>query len=333
MNQTESEFRARLETYSGPLDLLLFLIKKDEVDIFDIPLARVIGQYRLYLDVLKDIDPNSCGEFVVLFAQLIEMKSKLLLPRDVVDGEEEDLDDPRLELVQQLLEFKRYKERALILEERFEEFRRRYRRPPVELPELEIDYSAPLDLGKVTVWDLLRVFQRLELSRGHEGPHRVVLRDRPIGEYIGDIQAILAPAPERSLRFDRLFDRIVDRYDAIGVLLAVLEMCKSYRLVLRPSEEEGDDAIIVRLRTEEEREAYEAMLRELDAADNLDVSEEHLLRGEGDDGTKRTDQRGRRSRRGSCSAIDSRGARRSEPGAHPTCRRHGEFSRRKRVRR
>src|SRR4029453_12051176 len=124
MVQLPSEFRPALETYRGPLDLLLYLIKKDEVDIFDIPILRIVEQYQLYLELLKDLDPNACGEFLVMAAHLMEIKSKLLLPREELD-EAEEMEDPRIELVRQLLEYKKYKERALLLERRTDERRRR----------------------------------------------------------------------------------------------------------------------------------------------------------------------------------------------------------------
>src|SRR5262245_5059412 len=114
MVQLPSEFRAALESYRGPLDLLLYLIKRDEIDIFDIPIARIVEQYQMYLEVLSQVmspqspaegslDPNACGEFLVMAANLMEIKSKLLLPREKLE-EDEDLEDPRIELVRQLLE-------------------------------------------------------------------------------------------------------------------------------------------------------------------------------------------------------------------------------------
>ena len=270
-------FRPRLDSYNGPLDLLLFLIKKDEIDIFDIPIARVVDQYSTYLAVIREIDPNACGEFLVLCAQLIEIKSKLLLPKPELEEDEEELEDPRLELVRQLLEFKKYKERAFLLERRFEEFQRRYRRPHVPIPESEIDFAVPLSLGDVSVWDLLAAFQRIELALGQRGPHRVVLRDRPLREYMVTIEEILLDG-ERRAPLDRLFERAVDRYDAIGYLLAILEMAKAYRIRL---EEADPGELIVHLRTDAEVEEY---ARSLDAAaDEVDPAEAQLLRGEGEE--------------------------------------------------
>ena len=112
MADPHPDFRATVETYSGPLDLLLYLIRKDEVDVFDIPVSRVIEQYHEHLDFLRDIDPNVSGEFLVMAARLMEVKSKLLLPREGLEDEDEEYEDPRLELVKQLLEYKKFKERV-----------------------------------------------------------------------------------------------------------------------------------------------------------------------------------------------------------------------------
>ena len=105
------EYKVELEIFRGPLDLLLFLVKRNEVDICDIPIARIAAQFHEYLNVLQMIDVEFAGEFLVLAATLMEIKSRMLLPRP--EEQEEEEDDPRLELVRQLLEYKRFKEAAI----------------------------------------------------------------------------------------------------------------------------------------------------------------------------------------------------------------------------
>lgn len=283
MAQAASEFRPQLDSYTGPLDFLLFLIKKDEIDIFDIPVAKVIEQYRFYLDLIKEIDPSVCGDFLVLCAQLMEIKSKMLLPSALGEDGEEELEDPRLDLVRQLLEFKKYKERSMLLETRFEEFRQRYRRPHVPIPETEIDFSGPIFLGKLSVWDLLTAFQKVELAIGARGPHRVQLRERPISEYIEEIETTLTRSTTPSLRFESLFDDVTNRYDAIGLLLAVLEMAKGYRIAIERDENADVEEIIVRLRTTEEREEFHQWLREEGLDGVEDPVEALLVKGEGEE--------------------------------------------------
>src|SRR5205085_48855 len=105
---THSDYLVDLDTFRGPLDLLLFLVKRDEIDVLDIPVARVAEQFKAYLEVLRVIDVERAGDFLVLAATLMEIKSRLLLPRPPA-GADEPAEDPRQELVRQLLEYKRFK--------------------------------------------------------------------------------------------------------------------------------------------------------------------------------------------------------------------------------
>jgi segregation and condensation protein A len=251
-----AEFRATLESYAGPLDLLLYLIKKEEIDVFDIPISRVIEQYQVYLAVLREVDPNACGEFLVMAAQLMEIKSKLLLPREVLEADEET-EDPRLELVRQLLEYKKYKERALLLERRLDLHRRRYGRPPLQLP-LADDALPPLDLGELSVWDLLTAFHRIQLALGQRGPIQVVATDRPIEDYIADVVAKLEAAGGRPLVFDELFSEVRRLEDAIGYFLAVLELAKERRIRLSQEGILGPILIALRSAVEESPEVEPA---------------------------------------------------------------------------
>src|SRR5437879_1831845 len=111
---TKVEYQVDLDTFRGPLDLLLYLVKRNEVDICDIPIARVAEQFLEYLRVIELVDVERAGEFLVMAATLMEIKSKMLLPRTEEAGSEED--DPRLELVQQLIEYKKFKDAAALLE-------------------------------------------------------------------------------------------------------------------------------------------------------------------------------------------------------------------------
>src|SRR5215831_18650612 len=122
------DYQVNLETFRGPLDLLLYLVKRDEVDVRDIPIARVAEQFKEYLDVLALIDVERAGDFLVMAATLMEIKSKMLLPRAPEAAEAEE--DPRLELVRQLVQYKRFKDAAALLEARAEEQSQRLPRQP-----------------------------------------------------------------------------------------------------------------------------------------------------------------------------------------------------------
>src|SRR3954451_11428756 len=152
-----SEYKVKLEVFEGPLDLLLYLIKKDEVDIYDISLERITQQYLEFMDAFKVLDLDVAGEFVVMAANLIYLKSRSLLPASVQPPEEEaEEDDPRWELVRQLLEYKKFKEAAQHLHRREVEQQNLFGRLP-ERPEL----AAERPLGEVSVFDLINAFNKI----------------------------------------------------------------------------------------------------------------------------------------------------------------------------
>ena len=125
------DYRVQLDIYNGPIDLLLYLIRKDEVDIYDIPISRITDQYLEYVDVLHELEPNLAGEFLVMAATLMEIKSRMLLPTEAVDEETGEPIDPRSELVRQLLQYKQFKDAASWLGEAGENQSLKYPRVPV----------------------------------------------------------------------------------------------------------------------------------------------------------------------------------------------------------
>jgi len=129
-----SEYRVQLDVFTGPLDLLLYLIRRDEVDIYDIPIARITEQYLEYVRALEQLDPNAAGDFLVLAATLIELKSRALLPTPPLEAGDE-AEDPRMPLVRQLLEYKRFRDAARALAASAEDRAKRYVRRPAELPK------------------------------------------------------------------------------------------------------------------------------------------------------------------------------------------------------
>jgi segregation and condensation protein A len=278
MAKPQPDFRATVETYSGPLDLLLYLIRKDEVDVFDIPVSRVIEQYHEHLDYLREIDPNVSGEFLVMAARLMEVKSKLLLPRETLEGEDEEYEDPRLELVKQLLEYKKFKERALLLEKKIDAHKRRYVRPAQKLSIDAEGVTEPLPLGNTDVWDLLTAFHRIQLAIGRRVPHEIMLEDRPIAEFIEEVKETLRAAPEEGCLFEDLFRGARTQNEAIGYFLAILELAKEY--ILKVIQDELGQEIRVQRRDEEETRRLQA---EEGNVAGTGPAEKHLLRGEGEE--------------------------------------------------
>ena len=145
-------FRVDVELYRGPLDLLLYLVRKHEVDITDIPIAKFANDYFQYLDVLEKLDFDAVGDFVEMASILVEIKSRLVLPK--VEEEEEPWEDPREGLVERLLEYKKYKDVASILEERGREFQQSYSRQANDLPPRTLD-PGEQPIREVELWDLV----------------------------------------------------------------------------------------------------------------------------------------------------------------------------------
>ncbi len=149
----ETGYKVRLEIFEGPLDLLLFLIKRDELDIYDISLERITSQYLEYLQAFKELNIDVAGEFVVMAANLIYLKSRSLLPADQQPPEEDvDEDDPRWDLIRQLIEYKKFKEAAEGLQQRELEQERIFARVGDDL----ISPEAPLRLGEVGIFQLIK---------------------------------------------------------------------------------------------------------------------------------------------------------------------------------
>jgi segregation and condensation protein A len=218
------DHRIELERYAGPLDLLLWLIRRDEVDIHDIPIARILEQYLEVLQTLEFLDLDQAGEFLVMATQLMQIKTRSLLPRDE-PLEDEEL-DPRFELVQKLLEYRRFKEVSEDLKLRSSEWALRY--GPGRAPERPGTPPDEVPLTDVSLWDLALAFQRVLSEVEVRRPRRIVYDDTPIETHI---ETVLARLSERSrLPFRELFPGAADRSHIAGIFLAILELIRRRRL-------------------------------------------------------------------------------------------------------
>ncbi len=237
---TLSEYRVALDIYHGPLDLLLFLIKRDEIDIYDIPIARITEQYVKYVDLLQALDPEAVSEFLVLAATLMEIKSRTLLPKPPPEEGEEDITDPRLELVRQLLEYKKFKDAAYALEDSAAERAMRFERRPV-LPEGAQDNVA---LENLDIWDLFDAFNKLLGQIGKAGAvHQVGVDDTPLALHAEDI----VDSIERcggTQNFEEIFAGR-NRAEMIGLFLALLELIRQRRV--RAMQDRPFGPILIRL--------------------------------------------------------------------------------------
>jgi len=214
------DYLVDLDTFRGPLDLLLYLVKRNEVDICDIAIARIADQFLEYLRVIETIDVERAGEFLVMAATLMEIKSRLLLPRneELIDEEA----DPRQELVRQLLEYKKVKDAAALLEAQAD--RQLYRLPrfPVETATGADPSSQPL--RAVELWDLVSAFGRLMRETLSLQPNQIVVDETPMQVHMDMILDRLKQTPR--LPFTAFFTPPMTRSRLVGLFLAMLELIR-----------------------------------------------------------------------------------------------------------
>ena len=217
------QYQVKLDIFEGPLDLLLYLIKKNEVDIYDIPMALITGQYLEYLELMKELNLDIAGEFLVMASTLIKIKSQMLLPPVEGEGEGEDETDPRAELMEHLLEYQRYKEAAhqLVTRELLE--KDIFKRPQTEDPgESKVDGDMLIEASLFDLVDALRkVIERKDLPENIMG---VAVEKMTVRDKIVSILQQLRETPQ--LVFQSLFDPLVTRFEIVVTFLAVLELIR-----------------------------------------------------------------------------------------------------------
>jgi segregation and condensation protein A len=218
----ETDYKVKLEVFEGPLDLLLYLIKQDEIDIYDISLERITSQYLEYLQAFKELNIELAGEFIVMAANLIYLKSRSLLPVDQQPPEEDaGEDDPRWELIRQLIEYKKFKEAATELHLRELQQGRMFAREGSSSSALQ----EPLRLGEVGIFQLINAFQMV--IKRIEARHEV---QEILGEHFSvseKIDMILRRvATDAPLRFSDLFGAAVSRVEVVVTFLALLELTR-----------------------------------------------------------------------------------------------------------
>ncbi|MFO0969698.1 MAG: segregation/condensation protein A [Gemmataceae bacterium] len=243
------DYEVDLTTFRGPLDLLLYLVKHNEVDIIDIPIARITEQYMAYLNLLRLIDVEGVGEFLVMAATLMEIKSRLLLPR--AEEAEKEQEDPRLELVKQLIEYRKYKEAAALLEQSAQQRLTRLPRQPVEPPGPRD--PAQQALRKVELWDLVSAFGRLMRETAALAPKQIVMDETPIHVHMERIMDRLRGA--RRLSFREIFIPPWTRGRLVGLFLAVLELIKGKQVYAEQPELFGDIWVCLMAAASEPEEA------------------------------------------------------------------------------
>ena len=214
-------FSTRLSHFNGPIDLLLYLVRKHELDILDIPIALILEQYLDYLAVLEQIDVNAAGEFLALASTLIEIKSFEVLPGE--ETVEEELEDPRQNLVEQLLQYKKYCDVAAELEERSRTWQLRIPRLANDLPQRSRNWSDE-PIREVEIWDLVSAFSRILRENAPRESLIMVDDDTPISTHMNRIRQRLEM--EDRLAFRQLFQPGQHKSTMIGIFQATLELVR-----------------------------------------------------------------------------------------------------------
>ena len=228
-------FLVDLDIFRGPLDLLLYLVRKHEVEITEIPIAPITDQFLEYLSVLEQLDVDSVGDFLDVASTLVEIKSRMVLPRS--EEIEDPLEDPRRELVERLLEYKRFKDAATILEERSRDWQRRYPRLANDLVQRDRD-PALEPIREVELWDLVSAFGRILRERDAERPSSIVYDDTPVHVYMAQVHAQLLERGQ--LAFSELFKPHRHKSTVVGIFLAVLELVRHQHARVEQNELHGE---------------------------------------------------------------------------------------------
>jgi segregation and condensation protein A len=257
IDAASNDYRVNLNVFAGPMDLLLYLIRKEEVDIYDIPISRITQQYLSYLDMMRTLDLEVAGEFILMAATLIHIKARLLLPRDENEPEE---DDPREELIMALMEYKKYKEASDILKDRALTEEQTFVPPPV-IQEIQ----GRVELSPATtLYDLLTAFKDVLSARRDEVVHEVIPEEISIEERI---KAVMESLSEKEwATFTDLFAQMSKRIMAVVTFIAILELARTRRIRIMQSQPFAELRIY-------RGEYYDAPQRAIDLVNPIEVLE------------------------------------------------------------
>jgi len=221
---TVNEYKVELDIYNGPVDLLLYLIRKEEVNIYDIPIATITDQYLHYVETMKTLNMNIAGEFLIMAATLMYIKSCMLLPKTEIREDEEEGEDPRTSLVKQLLEYKKYKESTFFLSARADIWEKKWKRPPHVFSFEPAEQEEKIPLDGVSLWDLLQRFSELMNQTLLNVSNKVLYDDTPVQTYMEEVLQKIRQ--HVSMNFAALFAGLVERNRIIGFFLALLELVR-----------------------------------------------------------------------------------------------------------
>lgn len=233
-------YQVKLEIFEGPLDLLLHLVKQSQLEIADIPIAQITDQYLRYLELMQALDLEIAGEFLVMAATLMQIKSRMLLPPEAQPPAEAEEPDPKEELIRRLLEYQRFKQAAELLSQREKERLVQFTRPasPEGKPAEEAE-----ELLEASLFDLLTAFSRFmagEVSR--ELIHEVIKDEFTVEEKTAFLRRLIRE--QEKVRFMEILEKAASRMEAIAIFLAILELIRLKEIAVRQAQLFGDILIV-----------------------------------------------------------------------------------------
>ncbi len=236
-------YRVKLDIFEGPFDLLLFLIRKEEVDIYDIPIARITEQFLAYMEALQLLDLNVAGDFIEMVAILMHIKARMLLPRTEIEGEE--VDDPRTELVERLIEYKRYKEAAYELDDLEEKRSKLYSRKYFKFLPGQDEITDEDYLDQINLFDLMLAFRKAMDNMPKIVYHEVRKIDVTVEQQSAFIIDKLKS--KKVVLFQDLMREIKEKIVLIVTFVALLELVRQHEVEVRQSKVFDD----IRIKTKE----------------------------------------------------------------------------------
>jgi len=222
-------YKIKLEMFEGPLDLLLYLVKKEHLNIYDIPIAAVTEQYLKYMDIMRLLNLNIAGEFLVMAATLMQIKSKMLLPIEEPQGEQAGQEDPREELVKRLLEYEKFKEIAQTLREKETGQRDVFKRPKSQ--ELDAPQENQEVYFEASLFDLISAFSQALENVPREVFYEVIKEEFTVERKVHDILHMLLVSS--GLRLSELFSKAKNKIEIVVTFLAILELIKLKEIIAR----------------------------------------------------------------------------------------------------
>ncbi|WP_096270502.1 segregation/condensation protein A [Paucisalibacillus globulus] len=229
----DQAYQVKIDTFEGPLDLLLHLINHYEIDIYDIPVAQITEQYMHYIHAMQHLELNIASEYLVMAATLLAIKSQMLLPKQEIEVDDDEyMEDPREELMQRLIEYRKFKEAAETFKEKELEAHQTYTRPPVIFENLNIEKTVIQ--GDISIYDMLGALGRMIERKKWKEPldTRIQRAEIPIEERMNEVLNVVKQASRNGVSFDELFTKRTKSYIVI-TFMALLELMKIHQVTCK----------------------------------------------------------------------------------------------------